>query len=94
MEPNQVSRVKNTDQIGFKTYPSVTQGLVNLEWDKNGLGTADVRVVNVLGQTVLTQKTNLTDGRTTLDLSRFASGTYIIQLQSDKSDLTSQVEKL
>ena len=89
-----VSSVKNTDQMGFKTYPSVTRGLVNLEWDKNGLGTADVRVVNVLGQTVLTQKTNLIDGRATLDLSRFANGAYIIQLQSDKGVLTSQVEKL
>lgn len=89
-----VSSVKNADYMTFKTYPSVTRGLVNLEWDKNGLGTGDIRVVNMLGQTILTQKANLIDGRTTLDLSHFANGAYIIQLYADKNVLTSQVEKL
>jgi Secretion system C-terminal sorting domain len=88
-----VSSVKNADQTGFKTYPSVTSSFVNLEWDKNLVGTADLRVVNLLGQTVLTQKVHLTDGNARLDLSRLANGAYIVQLHSDKGVLTSQVEK-
>lgn len=88
-----VSSVKNADQIGFKTYPSVTSGVVNLEWEKNLIGKADLRVVNVLGQIVLTQKANFTEGSAKLDLSRLANGAYIVQLHAEKGVFTSQIEK-
>jgi Secretion system C-terminal sorting domain len=88
-----VSSVKNADQIGFKTYPSVTSGLVNLEWEKNLIGKADLRVVNVLGQIVLTQKVNFTEGSAKLDLSSLANGAYIVQLHAEKGVFTSQIEK-
>jgi hypothetical protein len=87
--PNAVSSIEKS---AFKVYPSVTKGLVNLAFDKIG-ASADVSVVNVQGQVVLSKKLPHTEGGQSLDLSTLTNGTYIIRLVSDNTVLTQLVEK-
>jgi hypothetical protein len=90
---SRVSSVTNADAIGFKTYPSVTSGLLTLQWDKTLAGTGAIYVVNLLGQTVCTKKAQFTEGGTSLDLSSLSNGSYLIQLHSDKGIFSQRVEK-
>jgi hypothetical protein len=84
--------VSSIEKSSFKVYPSITKGLVNLSFDKIGT-TADVSVVNIKGQIVLSKKLPHTDGGQSLDLSNLTNGTYIIRLVSDNTILTQLVEK-
>ncbi len=87
------SSVKSLETSNFKVYPTITSGLVNLSFDKMMGSTADVSVVNVQGQVVLTKKYAHTEGVQPLDLSQLTTGTYIIRLVSDKAISTQMIEK-
>lgn len=89
---SKTSSVKSIEKSAFKVYPSVTKGLVNLEFDKIG-ATADISVVNVQGQVVLSKKLPHTEGGQSLDLSQLTNGTYIVRLVSDNTVLTQLIEK-
>ncbi len=89
---SKTSSVSSIEKSAFKAYPSVTKGIVTLEFDKIG-STADVSVVNVQGQVVMSKKLAHTEGGQSLDLSQLTNGTYIIRLVSDNSILTQLVEK-
>ena len=89
---SKTSSVSSIEKSAFKAYPSVTKGLVNLEFDKIGTS-ADISVVNVQGQVVLSKKLSHTEGGQSLDLSQLTNGTYIIRLVSDNTLLTQMIEK-
>ncbi len=86
------SSVNSIQKSAFKVYPSVTSGIVNLSFDKIG-STANVSVINVQGQEVMTKKLTHTEGGQSLDLNTLTNGTYIIRLVSDNTILTQLVEK-
>ena len=88
----QVSAVNSIQKSDFKIYPTVTRGVVNLEFSKIS-GTANISVVNVQGQVVMTKKYDNTEGVQSLDLSQLAKGTYVIRLVTDKIFSTQIVEK-
>jgi Secretion system C-terminal sorting domain len=90
---SRVSSVTNPNQIGFTAYPSVTSSVLTLQWDKNMAGTGNIQVVNLLGQTVLTQKANFTEGGKTLDVSGLSKGAYWVQLHSEKGIFSQQIQK-
>ncbi len=89
---SKTSSVSSIEKSAFKVYPSVTKGIVTLEFDKIG-STADVSVVNVQGQVVMSKKLAHTEGGQSLDLSHLTNGSYIIRLVSDNSILTQLIEK-
>ena len=89
---SKTSSVSSIEKSAFKAYPSITKGIVTLEFDKIG-STADVSVVNVQGQVVLSKKLAHTEGGQSLDLSTLTNGTYIIRLISDNTISTQLVEK-
>ena len=60
----------------IQVYPNPTNGLLNLE----GQGSMHISVSNLLGQKVM----ELTaEGSTTLNLSRFDSGFYLIRIETE-----------
>ena len=89
---SQVSSVNTIEKSNFNVYPSITNGIINLSFDKIGT-TANVSVINIQGQEVLTKKLPHTEGGQSLDLSPFPKGTYVIRLVSDNTILTQIVEK-
>ena len=65
---------ENTDK-SINVYPNPTNGLLNIE----GQGAMRITVSNLLGQT-LNEVT--AEGNTTLDLSRYESGMYLIRIET------------
>ena len=65
-------------------YPNPTYGILNIE----GEGDMTISVMNMLGQKVL--ETNATDN-TTIDLSGFESGIYMVKIETDEGIKTEKV---
>ena len=70
-----VTHLEETTGEDIKVYPNPTSGLLNV----NGNGTMHITVSNVLGQRLL--ETTAKDS-TTLDLSRYESGFYLVRIES------------
>ena len=64
-------------------YPNPTNGLLNV----NGNGTMHITVSNLLGQTL---KEVTTEGHTTLDLSGYRQGFYLIRIETKDDGVTVQ----
>ena len=60
----------------IQVYPNPTNGLLNIE----GQGTMLISISNLLGQTLQETKA---EGNTTLDMSRFESGMYLIRIETE-----------
>ena len=65
---------ENTD--GIQVFPNPTTGLLNV----NGNGTMHITVSNMLGQKMMG---TTAEGNTTLDLSHFESGMYLIRIENE-----------
>lgn len=82
------SPVSGTDSFGkngFVVFPNPANTLINVQADTS---ISQLKLVNLLGQTVLTQSANGTQAQ--LNLAGVAAGTYILQVTSD--DRTSAVK--
>ncbi len=64
---------ENTDK-NIDVYPNPTNGLLNIE----GQGTMHISVSNLMGQKLMEAEA---EGNTTLDLSRFESGMYLVRIE-------------
>ena len=89
---SKISPVSSIEKSGFKVFPSVTKGIVNLTFDKIGTA-ADVSVVNVQGQVVVSKKLPHTEGVQSLDLSSLTNGAYVIRVVLGNTILTQLIEK-
>lgn len=70
--------VEDFDMSGFKFYPNPTSSILNINYSKE---ISEVSVINLLGQTLLNNKTNATDVK--LDLSGLPMATYFVKVTSD-----------
>lgn len=66
----------NENTANVNLYPNPTNGMLNIE----GQGTMLISISNLLGQTLQETKT---EGNTTLDMSRFESGMYLIRIETE-----------
>ena len=69
---------------GVSVYPNPTNGLLNV----NGCGTMRITVSNMLGQTLF--ETTAEDN-TTLDLSQYESGMYLIRIETESGVMVQKV---
>jgi hypothetical protein len=76
------------DMTSFSYYPNPTRDIVNISYSKE---ITEIKVFNMLGQQVIDTKVNSTT--TQVDLSRFATGTYFIEVTSDEVSKTVKVIK-
>ena len=86
-DPSSVSAVSDVKQTIFNTYPNPTNGIFIIELGE--VAKYDVRVNNVLGQTVLSTVTNGIN--TTIDLSAFDKGIYTVELKDENAIYTEKV---
>ncbi len=87
--------IGETTNVGKLTLsPNPTSGFINLEVDMVKAEDLVVRVTNISGQTVLTQKFEAAKSiNQSLDLSPYANGIYIVSLTTAKGTLTRKVVK-
>ena len=81
------SGVVDSKQSIFNVYPNPSNGVFVIELD--AISKYDVRVYNVLGQTVYTTSTNAMS--TTVDLSSFDKGIYTVELKDENTIYTEKV---
>jgi len=79
--------VVDSKQSIFNVYPNPSNGVFVIELD--AISKYDVRVYNVLGQTVYTTSTNAMN--TTIDLSSFDKGIYTVELKDENTIYTEKV---
>ena len=70
-----VTKVEENGTEAIQVYPNPTNGLLNV----NGQGSMRITVSNLLGQKLMEVNA---EGDTTLDLSRFESGMYLVRIES------------
>lgn len=74
---------ENTDK-NIDVYPNPTNGLLNIE----GQGTMHISVSNLMGQKLMEAEA---EGNTTLDLSRFESGMYLVRIEGESGVMVQKV---
>ena len=79
-----VTHLEETTGEDIKVYPNPTNGLLNV----NGNGTMHITVSNLLGQKLM--EVNAEDN-TTIDLSRYESGIYLIQIKTINGVFTQKI---
>ena len=76
------------DDLNFTYYPNPTSSILNISYSKN---ITQVTVVNLIGQIIMTNKTNATSVR--VDLSPLAEAAYFIRVVSDDKEKIIKVIK-
>ncbi|HEX8270879.1 MAG TPA: T9SS type A sorting domain-containing protein [Flavobacterium sp.] len=76
------------DNANFSFYPNPVKDVLNLSYTEN---ISNVSVFNLLGQEVVTRSINATTGQ--VDMSRLASGTYLVKVTADQQTNTIKVIK-
>jgi len=75
----------------LKVYPNPTNETLNLNIDASGTTINNYSIVNVQGQTVLTNDVNSTTLQTSIDLSDVSTGVYFLNINTDKGSYTHRV---
>ena len=85
--------VTEQSSVDFSLFPNPTDGKVNLVLGKSLSGNAVVEVYNLLGERMMAKSLGQLqqDETITLDMSRLASGLYIIKLSSANGSCTKKV---
>ena len=71
---NLIVTAVNENAANINVYPNPTNGLLNIE----GQGTMHISVSNLMGQKLMEAEA---EGNTTLDLSRYESGMYLVRIE-------------
>jgi trimeric autotransporter adhesin len=80
--PNRITPVSNNR--GIAVYPNPSQGELNVQWNNQLRGTADVTVTNVVGHEVYRSVLNITtaSGESNISLAGIQDGVYMITIRS------------
>ncbi|NQX97038.1 MAG: T9SS type A sorting domain-containing protein, partial [Flavobacteriales bacterium] len=65
----------------FSIYPNPTNGLITINFGNNKLKNASIQVIDLLGKTLLNQK--ITAQKTTLNLTNYAKGIYLVKFSNE-----------
>ncbi|MEO6730094.1 MAG: T9SS type A sorting domain-containing protein, partial [Ferruginibacter sp.] len=91
-----ITRSAKMDKSDFfiTAYPSPTRGLVKIQLS-NFNGTANIKIVNNLGQMVFEKKVNENSSFTvTIDLTHQPKGNYWVNVRTDRGTTTKKIIKL
>ena len=80
--PTPLANESFSDKPEVVIYPNPTNGIFNMDF-KNAV--SNIKVINLLGQEVYTEKIDLTiESTKSVDLSSFVNGIYIVNVSNDK----------
>lgn len=83
-----VASITENELAGVSVFPNPTNGLVQVVVDRSN--PVDITVTNVLGEVI---NTGRFVGRTTIDLTAYASGIYTIRVSDGKASTTQRVAR-
>lgn len=83
----QSANSKLLGSIDAKVYPTVSNGIYNIELNEN----VTMNIMNVNGKVIVNKR--IATGKTTIDLSTFANGIYFIKLTTEKGQKTLKIVK-
>ena len=81
--------IQEIERVGLNVFPNPATSIVNLSAEKN---IEEIRVMNTLGQTVLTEQ-SLNTTRTQLDISGLAEGMYMLDIKVAGEIYTTRISK-
>lgn len=92
---NVVKLVNNNKGNSLQVYPTVTKGLVSININVTEKQTANIKVINAIGQVLLTQPMQLKAGEQTLslELNLLPAGAYKLLLQTNSGTQASSIIK-
>ncbi len=76
------------EEFHVSLFPNPATDIINVRM-KDDITNGEITIYDINGKLIMLQKIS---GSTTLDVSSFSSGIYMVQLRAD--NLTSQIEKL
>ena len=79
-----VTDVEENADSKVQVYPNPTNGLLNIE----GRGTMHISISNLMGQKLMEAEA---EGNTTLDLSRYESGMYLVRIEGENGVMVQKV---
>lgn len=79
-----VTDVEENADSKVQVYPNPTNGLLNIE----GRGTMHISIINLMGQKLMEAEA---EGNTTLDLSRYESGMYLVRIEGENGVMVQKV---
>jgi len=85
--------INDIDEVGFIVYPNPVSTDLNIEFNIMGNVNADLRIVNILGEVMYSEKidnTSLTYSNT-FDFTKFSNGIYFVKLKVDNKLITHKV---
>jgi PKD repeat protein len=77
--------VNDIVQNGISIFPNPTNGQLTIHNSNTNIGTAEMKVVNVMGQSVMTQNYSDFSGTHFVDMSELSNGLYFIEINSGDS---------
>jgi hypothetical protein len=78
---------------GFYAYPNPVKDQLNIAYNAEKAGVAEIRLIDQQGRTTVSQNLQVVPGlnMTTVPVSKFAAGVYIIRVQQDARVITQKV---
>ena len=82
------------NSLSLQAYPNPVGNVLNLSWDNKDNENVILKLINISGTTVYTENVSGTGLKSSqVDLSGFASGTYILQIVTNKNIISRMIFK-
>lgn len=85
------SITENSSSLNLKVYPNPSSDIVNIEMNNNLSDHASLKVINILGKTILEKSVSNKTEITTIDFSNYGKGIYLVELRSGEIFSTKKV---
>ena len=87
---NRATSIKNIES-GFSVYPNPTNGNLTITFANSTKGS--VKVISVLGEEVFNEAFNQTTEKLNVDLTKYESGMYLVQITSNNTTVVKRIVK-
>jgi hypothetical protein len=84
---------QNFNSTGLQLYPNPTSGIVNVQFDTETKGSADIKIIDMLGNVVYSQEVELNSGinQFSLGVNDIRSGMYQVNIRSGLVSITKKL---
>lgn len=89
---NRTTGIKKTES-NFSVYPNPTSGNITLSFANSTTGKVNVKVVSVLGQEVYNEMFTQANEKLNVDLSKYESGIYLVQVTMNNTTTVKRIVK-
>ncbi len=89
---NRTTGIKNSENT-FSVYPNPTNGTLVVSFGNSSTGKTLIKVISMLGEVVYSETVNVVTDKHTVELSKYESGTYIVQITTGNSTITKRIIK-